>query len=77
VKTVFYAVLVLAGVYAAFVFVPQLKDVLPEGRLRRAVEIPGVAVYRMDVAGMDLTLLLAIGVAVLFVLIALYAIMAK
>lgn len=75
-KKLFYAVVIGAIAYSALVFF-GMEGLLPEGRLRRIVEIPGAAVWRMEVGGMDLKILVGAAGAVLLVLLAVYTFMAK
>jgi hypothetical protein len=63
--------------YALFLLLPKLAAELPEGRLRRVVEVPGSAVSRMEIAGMDPNLLLVGAVVLLVVLVGLYAIISR
>lgn len=75
-KKVFYALLIAGIAYAALVF-SGMQGLLPEGRLRRIAEIPGAAVWGMEVGGMDLKLLIGVAGAVLLVLLAVYTFMAR
>jgi hypothetical protein len=75
-KKLFYALVIGGIAYAALVF-SGMEGVLPEGRLRRIVEIPGAAIWRMEVGGMDLKVLIGAAGAVLLVLLAIYTFMAR
>jgi hypothetical protein len=75
-KKLFYA-LVIGGIAYAALVISGAQDLLPEGRLRRIVEIPGAAVWRMEVGGIDLKLLVGAAGAVLLVLLAVYTFMAR
>lgn len=75
-KKLFYA-LVIGGIAYAALVISGAETLLPEGRLRRIVEIPGAAVWRMEVGGIDLKLLVGAAGALLLVLLAVYTFMAR
>jgi len=63
--------------YALLLLLPKLAEELPEGRLRRVVEVPGSAVSRMEISGMDPRMLVLGAVVLLVVLLGLYAIISR
>ena len=70
-------VLILGGTAYATLAFTDIENFLPEGRLRKLIEIPGSAVYGMDIAGVDLRIILGVGAALLLVLMSMYTYMAK
>ena len=58
-----------ALVLGAVLFIPKVHESLPEGSLKRVVELPGMAVSRIDLGSMDPgTLIVAAGILLLVVM---------
>lgn len=76
-KRVFFPLFLFIVAYGAFAYIPGLDQFVPEGRLRRFVQLPTMAVSRMELFTMDVKyLILGLGL-VLFLLVGLYMAMAK
>lgn len=56
---------------------PRVHQALPEGRLRRVVELPGTAVSRIDITGTEPLTLLVAGFVVFLILIGLYGLFTR
>ena len=71
----FLAVAAVAVLFVAAL--PRVHQALPEGSLKRVVEVPGSAVSRMDISGADPLTLLVAGFVVVLLLVGLYALLTR
>ena len=76
-KKLFFPALLFLMAYGAFAYIPGLDQFLPEGRLRRFVQIPTMAVSRMDLVSLDVKYIILVLGVILFLLVGLYMAMAK
>lgn len=76
-KRLFFPIFIFIIAYGAFAYIPGLDQFVPEGRLRKFVQLPTMAVSQMDLVTLDVKYIILLLGLILFILVGLYMAMAK